>query len=91
MLPAHQCSRISEPLPMHNSRLIPVQDHSSLRRDAATNAIVDVDQQAYAAYKQVKESKVQERERVIQLEQRINNMESSLSDIKSLLGQLLEK
>jgi hypothetical protein len=76
---------------MHNNRLIPVQDYASLRRDAATNAIVDVDQRAYAAYKQVKESKVQERERVIQLEQRINNMEGSLADIKSLLGQLLEK
>jgi hypothetical protein len=76
---------------MHNNRLIPVQDYVSLRRDASTNAIVDVDQRAYDSYKQVKESKIQERARVIQLEQRINNMESSLSDIKSLLGQLLEK
>lgn len=76
---------------MPDDKLIPVQDHASLRRDAATNAIIDVDHQAYNSYKKIKDSKQQERERVIQLEQRINTMESTLTDIKSLLGQLLEK
>jgi hypothetical protein len=71
--------------------LIPIQDHSTLRRDLRTSAVVDVNVEGYKNYKKIREARVQEKERVLDMEQRINNMESDLSDIKFMLGKLLEK
>jgi putative methionine-R-sulfoxide reductase with GAF domain len=76
---------------MHNEVFVKVIDNPNLRRDAQTNAIVDVDSDAYANYQRHKQARLDERARISQLENRINNFESDISDIKSLLTRLLER
>ena len=76
---------------MHNENLIKVIENPGLRRDANTNAIVDVDADSYDKYMRQKQERLNQRERFSQLEERINNFESDISDIKSLLTRLLEK
>lgn len=76
---------------MHNNGLIKVQDHADLRRDTYSNAVIDVNTEAYTNYRKIKESRYQQLERVDSMENRINNMESDIADIKSLLIKLLER
>ena len=76
---------------MHNDGLIKVQDHADLRRDVYSNAVIDVNTEAYSNYRKIKESRYQQLERVDSMESRINNMESDIADIKSLLIKLLER
>lgn len=76
---------------MLKPELIPVIDHPTLARDRTTNAIVDVNTEAYQQYLIQKQEKLGQKARFSQLEQRINNMETDLSDIKNLLTRLLEK
>lgn len=75
---------------MHND-LLKVAENPGLRRDRSTNAVLDVDRDAYQRYKKLKQSKKEQQERVDVMENRINNMESDIADIKSLLIRLLEK
>jgi hypothetical protein len=72
---------------MHN--LIRVEDHENLRRDPRTNAIVDVNVDAYENYVQSKNRRQQQQQRLDHLENKINNFETDLSEIKHLLQQLL--
>lgn len=72
---------------MHN--LIRVEDHENLRRDPRTNAIVDVNSEAYENYVQSKNRRQQQQQRLDHLENKINNFETDLSEIKHLLQQLL--
>ena len=72
---------------MHN--LIRVEDHENLRRDPRTNAIVDVNVDAYENYVQSKNRRQQQQQRLDHLENKINNFEIDLSEIKHLLQQLL--
>ena len=76
---------------MHNDQLIKVKDHADLRRDPYSNAVVDVNTDAFKRYKKIKESHLQQQERFESMESRINNMESDITDIKSLLIKLLER
>ena len=76
---------------MHNDKLIRVQDHADLRRDLYSNAVIDVNTEAYSNYRKIKESRYQQLERIDMMESRINNMESNIEDIKSLLTKLLER
>jgi hypothetical protein len=76
---------------MHNDELIRVQDHADLRRDLYSNAVIDVNTEAYNNYRKIKESRYQQLERIDMMESRINNMESNIEDIKSLLTKLLER
>lgn len=76
---------------MHNDGLIKVQDHADLRRDLYSNAVIDVNTEAYKNYRKIKESRYQQLERIDSMESRINNMESDIADIKSLLIKLLER
>jgi len=71
--------------------LIPVQDHSNLVRDGSSNAIIDVDDEAYTRYIATRNARREQQERITRLENRINNFESDLQDIKALLTRLLEK
>lgn len=75
---------------MHDN-LIKVQDHADLRRDPYSQAILDVNTDAYNNYKKIKESRYQQLNRMESMESRINNMESHIADIKSLLVKLLER
>lgn len=75
---------------MHNE-LVKVIDHPNLRRDKHSNAIIDVDEDAYANYIRQKEAKQQQEARISQLEETINKVETDISDIKNLLTRLLEK
>lgn len=72
---------------MHD--LIRVEDHENLRRDPRTNAIVDINNDAYENYVQAKNRRQHQQERLDHLENKINNFESDLSEIKHLLQQLL--
>jgi len=74
---------------MHNR--IKVADHPNLVRDRVSNAIVDVDTDAFTKYTEQKQSRIQHQQRISQLEERINNHENLLVDIKQLLQQLLDK
>lgn len=76
---------------MHDEHLIKVKDHADLRRDLYSNAVVDVNTDAFKRYKKIKESHLQQQERFESMESRINNMESDIADIKSLLIKLLER
>lgn len=76
---------------MHDEHLIKVKDHADLRRDLYSNAVVDVNTDAFKRYKKIKESHLQQQERFESMESRINNMESDITDIKSLLIKLLER
>jgi hypothetical protein len=75
----------------NNEHLLKVKDHTDLRRDLYSNAVVDVNTDAYKRYKKIKESHNQQQERFESMESRINNMESDIGDIKSLLTKLLER
>ena len=75
---------------MHNE-LVKVIDHPNLRRDKHSNAIIDVDEDAYTTYMRQKEARQQQEARISQLEETINKVETDISDIKSLLTRLLEK
>jgi hypothetical protein len=70
---------------------VPVLDHANLRRDVKSNAIVDVDSDAYERYLRDREAKIGQRSRITQLEERINKIDTDVSDIKNLLTQLLER
>jgi hypothetical protein len=76
---------------MHSPDLIKVADNPHLRRDPQTNALIDVDTEAFERYRSQRESRLAERARISQLEERINNHENLLVDIKTLLQQLLDK
>ena len=76
---------------MHNSKLIPVIDHPELARDPNSNAIVDIDSEAYKKYLDQKQDRIHQKARFTQLESRINSIDADLSDIKNLLSRLLEK
>jgi len=69
--------------------LIKVEDHEHLRRDSRTNAIVDINSEAYNNYLQSKSRRQQQHQRLDDLENKINNFETDLSEIKHLLQQLL--
>jgi len=69
--------------------LIRVEDHEHLRRDPRTNAIVDVNDDAYNSYMESKHRRQQQQQRMDDLENKINNFETDLSEIKHLLQQLL--
>lgn len=75
---------------MHNE-LIRVEDNPNLRRDAKTNAIVDVDSDAYKNYIRNKQLRQEQQLKNTLFEERINNLESDISDIKRLLTQLVER
>ena len=75
---------------MHND-LIRVEDNPNLRRDANTNAIVDVDGDAYTNYIRNKQLRQELVSKNSLFEDRINKVESELSDIKRLLTQLVER
>ena len=91
MLLVCRSSAICESLLMPSSRYIPVQDHANLARDGLSNAIVDVDTEAYARYVATRDARREQQERITRLENRINNFESDIQDIKALLTRLLEK
>lgn len=75
---------------MHNE-LVKVIDHPNLRRDKQSNAVIDVDEDAYTNYMRQKEAKQQQEARISQLEETINKVETDISDIKNLLTRLLER
>ena len=77
---------------MHNdAELIRVADIPHLRRDPITNAIIDVDTDAYERYRAQRAERQANQARISQLEERINNHENLLVDIRTLLQQLLDK
>lgn len=74
---------------MHNR--IRVVDEPNLVRDGSTNAILDIDSEAYKNYVVKKQQKQQQNDKITHLEERINMFESDIQDIKQLLQQLLER
>lgn len=75
---------------MHND-MRRIQEHTELRRDLRSGAVVNVDTASYENYIKIKNNRRQQQERVEGMETRINNMEADIADIKNLLIRLLEK
>lgn len=76
---------------MHNDNFVKVADHPNLVRDRQSNAVIDVDDEAYKKYQAQKEEKLNQKVKIQEFEQKLNRVESELSDIKSLLVKILEK
>jgi hypothetical protein len=76
---------------MHNDLLIKVADYPNLARDRHSNAVLDIDEEAYKKYQAQKEERLNQKVKIQEFEQKLNRVESELSDIKSLLVKILEK
>lgn len=70
---------------------IQVKDHANLVRDLESNAILDIDHDAYSRYVMQKRDRQMHKEQIALLEKRINNQEKTLNDIKEILQRLLDK
>jgi len=76
---------------MHNDSLIRVADHPNLVRDRQSNAVLDIDEEAFTKYQAQKAERLNQKVKIQEFEQKLNRVESELSDIKSLLVKILEK
>lgn len=76
---------------MHNDNFVRVADHPNLVRDRQSNAVIDIDEEAYKKYQKQKEERLNQKVKIQEFEQKLNRVESELSDIKSLLVKILEK
>jgi len=66
------------------SDYIPVEGHSSLKRDRYSNAIVNTNYKEYEEYISHRERKLKEREE-------IENLKNDVSEIKSMMKLILDK
>ena len=69
--------------------LIPVENHSELFRDSATNAIVNRSKSDYERYTKTRNKMLSKEERINHLEQKVDNLSSDIGDIKSMLQSFL--
>jgi hypothetical protein len=76
---------------MHNDSLIKVADYPNLVRDRHSNAVLDIDEEAYKKYQAQKEERLNQKAKIQEFEQKLNRVDSELSEIKSLLVKILEK
>lgn len=67
-----------------DNRYLKVEGHSYLVRDCQSNAIVNLDTNGYATYKNLKRAKGREKER-------LDKLENDVNEIKDLLRQLINK
>lgn len=68
-----------------------VEGHSNLVRDNKTNAILNVDDDAYNQALLASKSRERIREELRSNSIEINNMKSEISEIKTMLKRILEK
>jgi hypothetical protein len=68
---------------------IKVKDKDHLVRDAYSNAIVNVDMDAYNAYIENYKQRYNESQRIQNLEGDVNEIKNNLSEIKNLLRSLV--
>lgn len=73
------------------SELIKVKNHSDLRREDSSSAILNVDKQQYNAYKRKKYMAKQKTERLNNVESKVDELQEDMKDIKQLLQQLVAK
>jgi CRISPR/Cas system-associated endoribonuclease Cas2 len=60
-------------------------DQAGLNRDTETRAVINVDSNAYALYKQMRDSSMQ----TSVFEQRLNRVDSDIAEIKQMLQLLI--
>lgn len=65
-----------------------VKDKDHLIRDVYSNAIVNVDMEAYTAYIENYKKTYNETQRIKNLEDNVNEMKNDLNEIKNLLRSL---
>ena len=65
---------------MKNKR-IKIENHSNLEKDSDTNAIINVDQQAYQKYMFQKENRLKQNRTIEELKQEIEELKKILSNI----------
>lgn len=72
-------------------RLLKVEGHDSLVRDASSNAIINNSKSDYSSFMRQKELFASRKQEIQEQTDDINNLKEELSEIKVLLKQLLEK
>lgn len=72
------------------NKFIKVENNPGLVRDAESNAIINVDEEGYKAYKRNKQSIKQKLFQEQAKEARINKLESDVSDLKAGVAKILE-
>lgn len=65
---------------MKNKR-IKIENHSNLEKDSDTNAVINVDQQAYQKYMFQKENRLKQNKTIEGLQQEIEELKKILSNI----------
>jgi hypothetical protein len=68
-------------------RYIPVEGNKDLVRDSGTKAILNINNEAFEAFKRNRE-RIRQTDKIVEEHE---SMKNELSEIKSLLKQLLEK
>lgn len=61
--------------------LVKVEGHGSLRKDAQTSAVVNIDKEALIAAKKRKKAILDEKDRIVNLEARIQKLEKIIAQL----------
>jgi len=67
-----------------------IKDYSHLRKDSANGGVVNVDNEAYIAYKRQKSLLLDSVKNRESMQSEINSMKQDLEEIKTLLRKVLE-
>lgn len=71
-------------------KFVKVKDNPDLVRDNASGGIINVDEQAYLAYKRSKKLQKQKDRKEQEQENRINMLENKISGMEQTLTQILD-
>ena len=71
-------------------KLVKVKEHAALARDLDSNAIVNVNGEAYSEYMKEKNKILAEKRRLQQQDAEINNIKQELNEIKQLLYKIVK-
>ena len=73
-----------------NSKYLKFEDDKNIVRDASSNGIINIDNNAYLAYKKNKELAKRRLEAEANAENRINNIDQRLTSLESTMNKILD-
>lgn len=71
-------------------RLVPIEDKPGLYRDLDTRAVVNMSDEAYAAFKKSKQAALKRKELEEAKEARINKIEQDVRELKAGIDKILQ-